>query len=100
LFVLRPAASVSDEPTEYLYHWRIVTLADGERHFCGCRANGTTVRVSSAIIQFNTETKIGMTRSGRIYQLEGPPGDVEVLRLAVTVWCLSNETDPVWMRFD
>ena len=96
----RDAASVAKEPREHLQQWRIFTLANGDRHFCGVRANGTTVRVSSKIVMFNSDDQNGMTTTGRIYQLEGPPGDAEKLRGAVVVWCVSNGTDPAEVEFD
>ena len=90
----RDAAPLIDEPNEHLTHWRIIVLPDGNRHFCGIRANGTTTRVSSKIITYDAEGKTGMTQSGRIYQLEGPPGDRAMVKIGVAVWCLNNGIDP------
>lgn len=92
--ILRDAAPLSAEPRECLTDWRIVTLANGDRHFSGYRANGTTVRVSSKIVLFDAEGKTGMTQSGRIYQLEGPPGNGHAMQVAIAVWCLNHGIDP------
>ena len=90
----RDALPITDEPKEHLTTWRIILLADGDRHFRGIRANGSTVRVSSKIVLYDAEGKTGMTLSGRIYQLEGPPGDLARLGFALAVWCVNNGVDP------
>ena len=56
----RDAAPLIDEPNEHLTDWRIIVLPDGNRHFCGIRANGTTTRVSSKIIMYDAEGKTGL----------------------------------------
>ena len=95
----RSAATITEEPREHLQQWRIFTLANGDRHLCGVRANGSTVRVSSKLVLFDAESKNGMTQSGRIYQLDGPPGDETKLRAAVAIWCHSNRADPDEVEF-
>ena len=96
---VRDAASIADEPSEHLAHWRIVMMPNGERHFCGIRQNGTTVRVSSAIVEYWPALQRGITQSGRVYQLEGPAGDPDALRLGLAVWCRANGIEPT-VRFD
>jgi hypothetical protein len=90
MFVLRNSQPISTEPTEHLYHWMIIILPNGDRHFCGVRRNATTVRVSSKIVLFNKAEQTGMTRSSRMYYLEGPPGKPDWLWLAVASWCQHN----------
>lgn len=96
---VRDAASIAQEPREHLQQWRIFTLANGDRHFCGVRANGTTVRVSSRIVMFDAADQSGMTSSGRIYQLEGPSGNLAHLGAAVAVWCIGRGVDPSEVEF-
>ena len=72
--------SVGVAPDIELTHWQVFSIPslDGEgmdRHFSGCAAReGDPGRVSSRIVTFDSETMIGTTRSGREYQLVGPPG--------------------------
>ena len=52
---------------------------DGEdqpwtRHFTGFSREGCVGRVSSPVESFDPATQCGVTRSGRVYQLEGFPG--------------------------
>lgn len=65
---------VEDEPQIILDQWQIFEV-DGNRHFTGYSAMGREGRVSSRIVTFDEETKRGITRSGRVYQLtETGPG--------------------------
>jgi hypothetical protein len=72
--------AVKVEPDIRLTHWQVFSIPslDGEgrdHHFNGCAARaGDPGRVSSRIVNFDSETMIGTTRSGREYQLVGSPG--------------------------
>ncbi|MDR3369071.1 hypothetical protein [Rhodoferax sp.] len=44
------------------------------RHFAGYNVQDREGRASSAIVQFDTVTLRGVTKSGRVYQLSGSPG--------------------------
>jgi hypothetical protein len=63
-----------------LTHWQVLEIPSidregRDRHFSGCaERQGDPGRVSSRIVSFNHRTMTGTTRSGREYQLVGPPG--------------------------
>jgi hypothetical protein len=60
---------VSDVPVIELRDWRVFELPDGDRHFVGWNLTESSGRTSSKIIEYNKETKTGITRSGRCYKL-------------------------------
>lgn len=64
---------INDEQIVCLTHW-MVCLADGEPVFVGRRTDRVTVRITSRIAYFAPLLGTGVTRSGRIYKLIGPPG--------------------------
>lgn len=66
------AASIDAEPEVKLYDWCIKKTDKGE-YFVGSndRDGG---RVSTQIMEFDEEKMIGRTKSGRVYQLQGPAG--------------------------
>ncbi len=72
--------AVKVEPDIKLTNWQVFSIPslDGvgrDHHFNGCaESSGDPGRVSSRIVKFDSETMIGTTRSGREYQLVGPPG--------------------------
>ena len=49
-------------------------LPGGTQHFVGYNANRGEGRVSTAIISWDDEQQLGVTQSGRRYQLLGEPG--------------------------
>ncbi len=57
-----------------LTRWAIVETEDGWRHFVGHCDDYDETRVSSSIVSFDVKALRGMSISGRIYQLCGPPG--------------------------
>jgi len=65
-------ASVSDEPQTSLTQWRIFLVDGKDMHFVGY--TGYEGRVCSAVQTFDPTTCKGVTESGRIYELVGPPG--------------------------
>lgn len=74
--VWRPA-SVADEPETVLSPWFVFELKNGNRHFVGrtyYSGYASEGRVSSRIVSFDPDEMVGITRSGRRYKLEGPPG--------------------------
>ncbi|RAA12349.1 hypothetical protein DOT79_19170 [Ralstonia pseudosolanacearum] len=86
------ARPVGDAPEIALRAWRVMETDIGERHFVGVRPDRGTGRVSSAIVEFDARTRVGVTRSGRRYILEGPQGpdangDSEYVWAA---WCQVN----------
>lgn len=66
---------VSDDPSVELTHWWVFETPEGDHHFNGYNHSGWDGegRVSSKIVEFDMETKTGITRSGRKYILKGLP---------------------------
>lgn len=75
------AASVTAEPETQLTQWQIFLVNSKDIHFVGY--TGYEGRVCSAVQTFDPTTCKGVTRSGRIYELVGPPG---FNRDAMYVW--------------
>ncbi len=72
---LTPAPGIDEQPHVILTRWSVMELADtNTRHFVGFKADEGQGRVSSPIQTFDREAMTGVTRSGRIYKLEGPRG--------------------------
>jgi hypothetical protein len=65
---------VTDQPNITLVRWRIFQTEREELHFVGFYSHGYEGRVSSAIQSFDALTRRGVTKSGRVYELSGPPG--------------------------
>lgn len=83
--------SVGEVPEVVLQAWRVLETGSGERHFVGFRPDRGTGRVSSAIAEIDMPNRIGITRSGRRYVLDGPPGaEVEEGDYVWTAWCQVN----------
>lgn len=81
LFTLNPSsiwgsASVTDEPEITLIDWVIKEAVDGSRYFVGTRTDDRsyTGRVSTKVVEFDSVTNCGKTKSGRVYSLVGKPG--------------------------
>jgi ATP-dependent Lon protease len=72
-------APVHEEPEETISRWSIREARfdepnDQSRHVVGYVDRKGKGRVSSAIQSFDRDTMRIQTRSGRVYQLDGPPG--------------------------
>lgn len=71
-------ASTADQPRILLVRWRVLEVRNAEleieRHFVGYNADQHEGRVSTAIQHFDSAARMAVTRSGRVYQLIGPPG--------------------------
>jgi hypothetical protein len=65
---------VSETPEIVLEDWAILQLPDGDRYFAGQNITEDEGRASSKIVTFDQGTLKGVTASGRVYQLQGPPG--------------------------
>lgn len=65
---------IIDDPEITLVRWSIWETGSGQRHFIGFNPAGKEGRVSSYIKEFDMDSMCGVTSSGRIYKLEGPPG--------------------------
>ncbi|SDC62618.1 hypothetical protein SAMN05216345_10355 [Cupriavidus sp. YR651] len=82
--------SVDAEPEIELRHWSVYETERGERHFVGQAADSATGRVSSAIQKFDRTSRVGVTRSGRRYVLQGEPGfDPDAMHVW-NVWSMVN----------
>lgn len=66
--------SVSQQPEVTLVHWSVMETERHERHFVGYCKENQEGRVSSRIESFDVKAMRGITQSGRVYQLSGPPG--------------------------
>lgn len=90
-------ASIDDEPEIVLTDWTVFGVISGlwpdkTRHFVGYNASDREGRVSSAIVKFDAEKAVGLTRSGRIYRLKGKQGSGSPDGLHVwALWCRRNE---------
>lgn len=95
------ALGVEQQPSIVLVRWRIIQVKTKdmhiERYFVGYNLQDREGRVSTAIQQFDALTRRGVTKSGRVYQLEGEPGfdpDGEyVWRICATAWLFIDEKD-------
>ncbi len=91
----RNAPDVGLQPIVTLVRWSLFSLPGGSRHFCGVHA-GTPPdkgRVSSEIVGFDPPTMTGMTRSGRLYRLEGPQSENDDTALIRDAWLAANGMD-------
>ena len=75
-----PSQPIAWVPHFTLDAWSVYEVPmDGEdkpwtRHFSGFSREGCNGRVSSPVESFDPATRCGLTRSGRVYLLEGFPG--------------------------
>lgn len=65
--------AVSEQPRVRLLKWSVRDTVKG-RVFVGWDIDNQEGRVSTVIQDFDREACCGVTKSGRIYQLIGPPG--------------------------
>jgi hypothetical protein len=86
-------APVEEVPEIVLRHWSIRQLPDGSRHFVGYNHRDREGRVSSTIVEFDVATMRGRTRSGRVYEIVGPPGRDGDAEYVWASWCRIFEVD-------
>lgn len=65
---------VHDQPSITLIRWSVMETTSGDRHLVGYNLDDREGRASTAIQSFDPKKAQAVTRSGRIYQLVGPPG--------------------------
>lgn len=83
--------SVDDQPALALVRWRIFeTLDRHERHLVGHCPEAGPGRVSSALSTLDLTTGVGLSSSGRRYQLLGPPGYDDDAQYIWEVWAEAN----------
>lgn len=93
--------NVSAQPEVLLIRWRVIEILTAglqiERHFIGYNFKDREGRVSTAIQEMDFAARRGVTCSGRVYELIGPPGhdpDGEwVWKNWVRVNQVTNESD-------
>jgi hypothetical protein len=83
-------APVTAEPEIALVDWRIMETERAERHFAGARLDDGTGRVSSAIVHFDPHGLVGVSLTGRVYKLVGPPGWGENVDYVWSAWRILN----------
>lgn len=66
--------SVSQQPSLKLVRWSVRQTERGSRYLVGYNISDQEGRVSTAIQDFDVRTARVTTRSGRTYELVGPPG--------------------------
>lgn len=82
---------VEAQPEIVLRKWRVFETERGEHHFVGQNVESASGRVSSAIMTFDRSSRIGTTRSGRRYVLQGPSGRDEDAMHTWSVWKMLND---------
>jgi hypothetical protein len=66
-------AKIEDQPSVSLWNWTIKHTDKGD-YFVGTEGVGSG-RVSTRIVEFDPDKRVGRTASGRIYQLLGDEGE-------------------------
>ena len=76
---IRAAPFVTEQPRVRLDQWCV--LGDGSSlYLAGVLANGSTLRVTTAIVSLDPVTRTWRTSSGRVYDTPGPPARDPQLR--------------------
>ncbi len=81
---------VDEQPELTLMQWRVFEASDGKRYFNGYAIENQEGRVSSAIIEFDSETMRGRPASGRVYQLAGRQGYSTDADYVLSAWLRIN----------
>lgn len=84
---------VATVPRVRLGSWRVFQVATGSRHFAGENLDKGTGRVSTAVVTYDGSTHRGLTESGRVYELVGPPADEPHADATYVwqAWCVLHE---------
>lgn len=91
IWATRPVDQV---PEITLRQWAVFELLNGDRHFAGQNVTEGEGRTSSRIVTFDPVSRRGVTRSGRVYTLDGPPGLGGDGSYTWNRWCFINRVDP------
>lgn len=95
-------ASLTGPSTKTLEEWRVIEVPfDGAdvawtRHVIGWRRDGAIGQVSSPVEVFDPQALRLVTRSGQIYQLDGPPGLNVAAYAAWNRWLRLNKIEGQW----
>ena len=87
---------VTEQPSLTLTQWQVLQRPNGERHFVGWAVQNREGRVSSVIQIFDAASLRGITRSRRVYQLQGPPGCDDDAEHVWSTWTRIN-SEPEWV---
>lgn len=87
---------VTEQPSLTLTQWQVLQLPSGERHFAGWAVQNREGRASSAIQIFDAANLRGITRSRRVYQLQGAPGCDDDAEHVWRTWARIN-SQPEWV---
>jgi len=83
-------APVKEQPSLTLVHWSILEIEAGTRHLSGYCLENREGRASTAIVKFDPATMRCDTQSGRVYQLQGGPGEDADAEYVWTCWAAVN----------
>lgn len=77
-----------------LEQWGIALIDDRNWHFIGYNMANWEGRASTRIVRFDAATMTGITASGRVYRLKGPPGPLHPdARYVFERWCAINRVE-------
>lgn len=91
----RPAPPIEVQPRTSMHDWRIIEFDDG-RSLVGFLENGFTCRLTTEIASIDLSARQIRTRSGRLYELLGPPAS-QIERIAVIAAHLVASAGSPWM---
>lgn len=74
-----------------LVAWELMQVQVGAVHFVGRRLDNGLWRVSSIVESFDASQSVGVTRSGRVYALQGNRGFDGHGTIAWMAWCKAND---------
>ena len=82
--------SPAERPSIRLRDWQVAETTEGARHFIGYDIEACEGRASTAIVRFDARTRVGVTTSGRTYELVGPTGRDEDAHYVWGIWSFVN----------
>ncbi len=91
----RPAPPIEVQPLTSMHDWRIIEFDDG-RSLVGFLENGFTCRLTTEIASIDLSARQVRTRSGRLYELLGPPA-AQAERIAVIAAHLAASIPSPWL---
>jgi hypothetical protein len=87
------SASVSEISSINLGDWRVIEVDGKENHLVGKNLDGWGGRVSTAVLNFDVNTRQATTKSGRIYSLIGTPGYDDDASYVLDHWLRINKVE-------
>lgn len=83
--------TVDATPELAVCSWMLIRTETGHIHVVGFNLTEGEGRVSSPLVTFDPATRIGTTKSGRRYVLQGEPGMDPDARYTFAAWCEINQ---------